>query len=94
MYAPDRPDSSRSHRSGRIRNAAGSKNTASVPARNGTATVASRPMSWNSGSQFTPVIRSRAPISRSPICVAFAVRFPWVISTPAGVRVDPDEYCR
>ena len=52
-----------------------------------------RPMSWYSGSQLT----LRMPGSSSPariIWMTLVHTLRWLISTPAGVRVEPDVYCR
>ena len=50
-------------------------------------------MSWNSGSQLTLRMFQSRPTDRI-ICTTLVHAARWVISTPAGVRVDPDVYCR
>lgn len=53
----------------------------------------SRPMSWNSGSQVTPREFSLSSIE-SAIWTTLVSTDRWVISTPAGTRVEPDVYWR
>ncbi|SLH64716.1 Uncharacterised protein [Mycobacteroides abscessus subsp. abscessus] len=53
----------------------------------------SRPMSWNSGSQVTPR-EFQSSLIASTICSRLVPTARWVISTPAGTRVEPEVYCR
>ena len=50
--------------------------------------IISRPMSWNSGSQLTLRMFESSP-TEMIICSTLVHADRWVISTPAGVRVDP-----
>ena len=84
--------SSRIQRYGRRTNATGDISVMWPPASAGNMII-SRPMSWNSGSQLTlRMFRSR-PTDRI-ICTTLVHADRWVISTPAGVRVEPEVYCR
>lgn len=55
--------------------------------------IISRPMSWNSGSQLTLAMSKSRP-TEITICTTLVHTARWVISTPAGTRVEPDVYCR
>ena len=55
--------------------------------------IISRPMSWNSGSQLMLAVSQSRP-TEMIIWTTLVHTARWVISTPAGVRVDPDVYCR
>ncbi|SIN59287.1 Uncharacterised protein [Mycobacteroides abscessus subsp. abscessus] len=53
----------------------------------------SRPMSWYSGNQLAPRTSTSRP-TEMIICSTLVITARWVISTPAGARVEPDVYCR
>ncbi len=55
--------------------------------------IISRPMSWNNGSQLT-LATSKSKPTEITICTTLVHTARCVISTPAGIRVDPDVYCR
>ena len=80
------------HRYGRCTKARGLMMVMYLPPRAGRMTV-SRPMSWNSGSHVTPRESSLSSME-STIWSAFVPTARWVISTPAGTRVEPEVYCR
>ena len=61
--------------------------------KNAVNTIIINPMSWYSGSQLTHWTSVFSPPCRI-ICIALVYTPRWVISTPAGVRVEPDVYCR
>ncbi|GAA4290945.1 hypothetical protein GCM10023178_63850 [Actinomadura luteofluorescens] len=75
-------------------NATGSMITPGLPYTSGSATVVTRPMSWKTGSQFTPDDTRGTPSNVRHSCSAFVAKFPCVMITPAGVRVEPEVYCR
>ncbi len=88
----DTAASSLIQRHGRCTNARGLMMVMYLPPSAGRITV-SRPMSWKSGSHVTPRESSLSSMA-STICRAFTPTARCVISTPAGVRVDPDVYCK
>lgn len=55
--------------------------------------IMSSPMSWNNGSQLTLRMFQSRPTDMI-ICNTLVHAHRWVISTPAGVRVEPEVYCR
>ncbi|NCL75054.1 hypothetical protein AIIKEEIJ_02504 [Rhodococcus sp. YH1] len=80
------------HRPGRCTKARGLMMVMYLPPIAGRMTV-SRPMSWNSGSHVTPREPSLSSME-SAIWMQLVSTPRWVISTPAGTRVDPEVYCR
>ena len=83
----------RSQLPGRDRNASGDISTVGKP-RNSVAKQAPiRPMSWYSGSQLTNTSFGPA-LTAAPMARTLASRFACVSTTPLGLPVLPEVYCR
>src|SRR5271166_1419610 len=88
------------HRAGRCRNPTGLVTTVGAPTRIGKIAANSRPMSWYKGSQDTAVSpggRTTPPSTAkksATTCSKLAKTFWFETVTPAGVRVDPEVYCK
>jgi hypothetical protein len=50
-------------------------------------------MSWKSGSQLTQTVVSSLAV-QAVICFKLARMLPWLTTTPFGIPVDPEVYCR
>jgi len=72
---------------------AGAISTQWKPTCSGETTLPIRPMSWNSGSQLTITVAWLKPKPRR-IDSALLAMLRWVISTPLGIAVEPEVYCR
>src|SRR5580693_370228 len=89
-----------SHRAGRCRNPTGLVTTVGTPNRTGKIAPNNRPMSWYNGSHDTEVrsggrLTFPSSVKKSPMtCFKLAKTFLFETRTPAGVRVDPEVYCK
>src|SRR2546423_466207 len=90
--APTRAITS-NHTAGRCRNASGDISVVcALPAMVDRMTLM-RPRSWYCGTQHTARVPGPRPRSVALAATSYA-RLPWLMTTPFGVAVEPDVYCR
>ena len=82
-----------SHRIGFWRNAIGGMRTQCTPRYIVWSTFPMSPMSWKSGSQPANTVSDERRMA-SLTASSFAMRLPWVTTTPLGRPVDPEVYWR